>query len=210
MLCERCQKEVAVVHITRMDADSGKAAKHDFCVKCAEEAEGRMFLPGVMKAGWTSYGGVTRAGAVDDAFDLNRFVRAQQGNYEEESYETALAELRGGRKRTHWMWYIFPQLDGLGLSSMAKRYAIRNLEEARAYLEDRVLGPRLVECMQAVLGVEGRSAHEIFGSPDDLKLRSCATLFACVAEKGSVFERVLEKYYGGEQDERTLALLKVG
>ena len=107
------------------------------------------------------------------------------------------------------MWYIFPQLDGLGASSMAKRYAISNLEEARAYLEHRVLGPRLVACMHVVLGVEGRSAHEIFGSPDDLKLRSCATLFACVAEKGSVFEQVLQKYYGGERDARTLELLKV-
>ena len=141
---------------------------------------------------------------MNETRELDRFVRAQEGDY-----ERALAEVRAGRKRTHWMWYIFPQLEGLGSSSMAKRYGIKSMEEARAYLEHPILGPRLVECMEAVLAVEGRTAHEIFGSPDDLKLRSCATLFACVAGTGSVFERVLEKYYGGERDIRTLELLKV-
>jgi uncharacterized protein (DUF1810 family) len=138
----------------------------------------------------------------DDPHDLNRFVRAQENDY-----ARALAEIRGGRKRTHWMWYIFPQLDGLGFSEMARRYAIRSLDEARAYLGHPVLGPRLVECAEAVLAVQGRSAREIFGTPDDLKLRSCATLFAEVSPEGSVFQRVLELYFGGEADGRTLALL---
>jgi uncharacterized protein (DUF1810 family) len=137
-----------------------------------------------------------------DPHDLNRFVRAQ-----EHDYARALAEIRSGRKRTHWMWYIFPQLDGLGFSETARRYAIRGLDEARAYLGHPVLGPRLVECAEAVLAVQGRSAREIFGAPDDLKLRSCATLFAEVAPAGSVFRRVLEVYFGGEADGRTLALL---
>src|SRR5215213_10323708 len=106
----------------------------------------------------------------EDPHDLSRFVQAQA-----EDYERALAEIRGGRKRSHWMWYIFPQVDGLGASPMSRRYAIRSLAEARAYLDHPVLGRRLVESAEAVLGVEGRSAREIFGSPDDMKLRSCAT-----------------------------------
>ena len=137
----------------------------------------------------------------DGPDDLNRFVQAQAG-----VYERALAEIRRGEKRSHWIWYIFPQIDGLGFSSMSKRYAIKGLEEAKAYLEHPILGPRLLECAEAVMRVEGRSANEIFGSPDDLKLRSCATLFACVSPPGSVFERVLAKYYGGEQDAKTLRL----
>jgi len=142
------------------------------------------------------------ARGTDDPFDLDRFVRAQEG-----TYERALAEVRAGRKRTHWMWFVFPQLDGLGSSPTARHYAIKSLAEARAYLAHPVLGPRLVECAEAVVGVEGRSAHDIFGSPDDLKLRSCATLFACVAPPGSVFDRLLAKYYSGERDDRTLQLL---
>jgi uncharacterized protein (DUF1810 family) len=138
----------------------------------------------------------------DDPFDLNRFVAAQ-----EDDYEQALAEIRSGRKRTHWMWYVFPQFAGLGSSSMAERYAIKSAEEAKACLAHPILGPRLVECAEAVLGVEGRSVHEIFGSPDDLKLRSSATLFAAVSPSGSAFERVLDKYYGGEADEKTIHLM---
>lgn len=134
--------------------------------------------------------------------DLNRFLEAQEGDH-----ERALAEVRAGRKRTHWMWYVFPQLDGLGSSDMARRYAIKSRAEAEAYLNHPVLGPRLVECAEAALAVEGRSALEVFGSPDDLKLRSCATLFAAVSPPGSVFERLLEKYYGGRRDEKTLRLL---
>ena len=138
----------------------------------------------------------------DDAYDLGRFVRAQEADY-----ERALSEIKSGRKRSHWMWYIFPQLDGLGFSVTAKRYSIKNLAEATAYLEHPILGPRLLECAEAVLSVEGRSAAEIFGSPDDLKLRSCATLFAGVSPAGSVFDRLLVKYYRGERDRKTLQLL---
>ena len=140
----------------------------------------------------------------DDPYDLSRFVRAQAGDYEH-----ALAEIVSGRKRTHWMWYIFPQLDGLAFSPTAKRYAIKSVEEARAYLAHPVLGPRLLECAEAVVRVEGRSATEIFGSPDDLKLRSCATLFACVLPQGSVFDRLLGKYYEGGRDGNTLRLLGI-
>jgi uncharacterized protein (DUF1810 family) len=107
------------------------------------------------------------------------------------------------------MWYIFPQFEGLGSSAMSRRYAIRNRAEAEAYLMHPVLGPRLLECAEAVVGVEGRSAFEIFGSPDDMKLRSCATLFASVSPPGSVFERLLEKFFRGEPDQATLSLLGV-
>lgn len=139
-----------------------------------------------------------------DPYDLNRFVQAQQGDY-----ERALTEIRGGRKRSHWMWYIFPQVAGLGTSSMACRYAIKNLAEATAYFAHPILGPRLVECAEAALAVEGRSAHEIFGSPDDLKLKSCATLFACVTPPGSVFEKLLARFYAGARDGQTLRLLGI-
>ena len=108
------------------------------------------------------------------------------------------------------MWYIFPQIDGLGFSSTAKHYAIRGLAEAKAYLEHPVLGPRLRECAEAVVSLDGRSATEIFGSPDDLKLRSCATLFASVSPPGSVFDRLLAKYYQGKPDGKTLQLLSTG
>ena len=139
---------------------------------------------------------------LDDPYDLNRFVRAQA-----EDYAQALAEIRRGEKRSHWMWYIFPQIEGLGFSSMSKRYAIKGLDEAKAYLEHPVLGPRLLEGAEAVMSVEGRTANEIFGSPDDLKLRSCATLFARVSPPGSVFERLLAKYYNGTEDAKTVRLL---
>jgi uncharacterized protein (DUF1810 family) len=135
--------------------------------------------------------------------DLTRYLHAQEGVYEQ-----ALAEIRSGRKRSHWMWFIFPQYDGLGFSSTSKLYAIRSVAEARAYLNHPVLGTRLVECCEAVLQIEGRSAREIFGSPDDLKLRSCATLFARVSPVGSVFERVLEKYFQGAEDGETIRLIR--
>jgi uncharacterized protein (DUF1810 family) len=138
-----------------------------------------------------------------DPHDLSRFVQAQ-----ETDYETALSEVRAGRKRSHWMWYIFPQIAGLGASEMSRRYAVQSRAEAAAYLKHPALGPRLVEICDAVLGVEGRSAHDIFGSPDDMKLRSCATLFAAVSPPGSVFERVLQKYFRGEPDGQTLRLLE--
>ena len=121
-----------------------------------------------------------------DPFDLDRFVRAQ-----EDTYAQALAEIRAGRKRTHWMWFVFPQIAGLGSSPMAERYAIESLAEARAYLQHAVLGPSLVECSESACAVDGRSAIEIFGTPDDLKLRSSATLFDAVSAPGSVFDRLL-------------------
>jgi uncharacterized protein (DUF1810 family) len=134
-------------------------------------------------------------------YDLTRFVDAQA-----EDYPRALSELRAGEKRSHWMWYIFPQIAGLGHSAMSRRYAIESVAEARAYLNHPVLGPRLRECFRAVIDIVGRSAHEIFGSPDDLKLRSCATLFDR-ASTGDVFEEVIDKYFDGERDEETLRLL---
>jgi uncharacterized protein (DUF1810 family) len=142
------------------------------------------------------------AGSANDPYDLNRFLRAQ-----EDDYQQALSEIQSGRKRTHWIWYIFPQIDGLASSWMSKQFSVKSLEEARAYLDHPVLGPRLIECAEAVVRVDGRSALDIFGSPDDLKVRSCATLFACVSSPGSVFDRLLGKYYGGQRDDKTLRLL---
>jgi uncharacterized protein (DUF1810 family) len=133
---------------------------------------------------------------------LQRFVDAQTG-----AYPAALAELAAGDKRGHWMWFVFPQIAGLGHSATAQRFAIRDLDEARAYLEHPVLGPRLVEASTALLGVEGRSAEQILGHPDDLKLRSSMTLFAEAADDPAVFRAVLAKYYDGP-DPRTLDLLK--
>lgn len=130
-----------------------------------------------------------------DRHDLNRFVQAQTAHYEQ-----ALAEIRSGRKRSHWMWYVFPQFAGLGLSTMSQRYAINSLAEAEAYLNHPVLGPRLRACAEALLCLEGRSAQAVFGTPDDLKLRSCATLFALVSPEGSVFQRLLDSFFQGEPD----------
>ena len=138
-----------------------------------------------------------------DLHNLNRFIKAQRI-----SYEQALSELRNGQKRSHWMWYVFPQFDGLGSSTNSKQYSIKSVAEAEAYLSHPVLGSRLVECVKAVLRVEGRTAHEIFGSPDDMKLKSCATLFAYVSPPDSVFEQLLNKYFQGKQDGKTLCLLQ--
>ncbi|MCG2593966.1 DUF1810 domain-containing protein [Ramlibacter sp. XY19] len=137
-----------------------------------------------------------------DPFGLERFVRAQ-----EPVYAAVRAELAAGRKRSHWMWFVFPQLRGLGVSSTAQHYGITSLEEARAYLAHPVLGPRLRECVALMLAVEKRSAHDILGSPDDLKFRSCLTLFAQAAPEEHAFAEALEKYYEGVPDERTLAAL---
>lgn len=120
----------------------------------------------------------------DDPFGLSRFTRAQEG-----IYDSVLAELRRGQKRTHWMWFIFPQIDGLAYSATSKHYAIKSIEEARKYLNHPVLGKRLLECAETVIAVEGRSVSEIFGYPDDLKLKSSMTLFAYVADSHSVFVR---------------------
>jgi uncharacterized protein (DUF1810 family) len=143
------------------------------------------------------------AKAEADPFDLERFVKAQEG-----MYHRALAELRMGRKESHWMWFIFPQVAGLGSSSTARFYAIKSRQEAQAYLGHPVLGPRLLECSRALLRRQGKSASEIFGYPDDLKLRSSMTLFDSVSESDSVFARVLAQYYEGQPDDRTLELLK--
>ncbi|WP_338035882.1 DUF1810 domain-containing protein [Halochromatium roseum] len=118
-----------------------------------------------------------------------------------------LAEIRAGQKRTHWMWFIFPQFAGLGTSATARDYAIRSRAEAEAYLAHPLLGPRLIACAEAALSIPQRTAREVFGTPDDLKLRSCATLFAQVSPPDSVFKRLLDRYFGGRSDERTLALL---
>jgi uncharacterized protein (DUF1810 family) len=135
-----------------------------------------------------------------DRYDLRRFVEAQAGVYEQ-----ACAELRAGRKQSHWMWFVFPQIRGLGSSEMAVRYAISSLEEARAYLEHAVLGPRLRECAEIVLGVKGKTVEEIFGDPDDLKFHSSMTLFAEVeGPSEGVFHEALKKYFGGKTDRATL------
>jgi uncharacterized protein (DUF1810 family) len=148
---------------------------------------------------------IKASGAVDhgDPFDLDRFISAQEG-----IYDSVLAELRRGQKRTHWMWFVFPQIDGLAHSATSKYYAIKSIEEARQYSNHPILGARLLECAEAVLAVEGRSVSEIFGYPDDLKLKSSMTLFAYVADPRSVFVRILDKYFQGERDVRTLDLLE--
>ncbi len=138
----------------------------------------------------------------DDPYDLERFVAAQAGDF-----DRALAEIKGGRKRSHWIWYVFPQIDGLGFSSMSRRYAIKSIDEARAYLAHPILGPRLVEICESTLAVDGKSARDIFGSPDDMKVKSCSTLFASVSPPNSVFERLLEKYFHRERDGKTLELI---
>jgi uncharacterized protein (DUF1810 family) len=139
---------------------------------------------------------------MSDPWDIERFVDAQACVYEE-----ALSELRRGRKIGHWMWFVFPQIEGLGHSPTAQQYAISGLDEARGYVAHPVLGPRLVECARVVAGTTGRSAHEIFGSPDDLKLRSSMTLFACAAPDTAEFQHVLDRYFDGELDKRTLERL---
>jgi len=139
-----------------------------------------------------------------DAFDLERFVAAQAPIYDQ-----VVRELRTGRKISHWMWYLFPQLEGLGQSPMAHKYAIRSLEEARAYLVHAILGPHLRECTSLVNSLHDRWLHEIFGSPDDMKFHSCMTLFSRAALDNDVFTKALQQYAGGEEDEATLRLLKV-
>ena len=139
---------------------------------------------------------------MSDPFGLQRFVEAQARNYPD-----ALRELRAGRKASHWMWYVFPQVAGLGSSAMAQTYAIASVEEARAYLDHPMLGRRLRECVEATLAVQGRSAHAVFGSPDDLKFRSCLTLFAAAAPGEPLFRAALDAYFAGEADPATLAKL---
>ena len=137
-----------------------------------------------------------------DPFNLARFRAAQSS-----VYERARAELLAGAKRTHWMWFLFPQLRGLGLSETARLYGIGSQAEAAAYLADPVLGPRLIALSEIALGHADRTARELFGSPDDLKLRSCATLFAAPPDAPPVFGRVLDQFFAGMADPRTQALL---
>jgi uncharacterized protein (DUF1810 family) len=136
----------------------------------------------------------------DDPFDLQRFVDAQAP-----VYERVRTELRNGRKQSHWMWFIFPQIAGLGHSAMAQRYAISSLREAEAYIKHPVLGTRLLECTRLVLQVEGKSAYEILGSPDDMKFHSSLTLFARAAPQEEIFSTALEKYFDGRDDALTIA-----
>lgn len=138
----------------------------------------------------------------NDPHNLQRFVEAQNPVIAE-----VKQELRSGRKRTHWMWYVFPQMEGLGRSRNARRYGISSRDEAQAYLTHSILGPRLRECTEIVNNVAGRTANDIFGSPDDLKFRSSMTLFAAVAEDPTPFKTALDRYYDGQPDPKTLELL---
>jgi uncharacterized protein (DUF1810 family) len=140
---------------------------------------------------------------LDDPYNLQRFVLAQQP-----VYENVRAELRAGQKRSHWMWFMFPQIRGLGYSELAQKFAISSLDEAKAYLQHPVLGARLRECSRLVADAEGRSAEEIFGYPDTLKFRSSMTLFAKASEENDVFSDCLRKYFGGEMDPSTLSQLE--
>ena len=140
---------------------------------------------------------------MNDPHNLQRFVEAQ-----ERDYQSAHAEIKAGQKRSHWMWYIFPQFDGLGFSSTSKHYAIKSLAEAAAYLDHPILGPRLQECVEALLVVTDQTAHEIFGSPDDLKLKSSMTLFAHISPENSGFDRILARYFEGHRDQKSLGLFR--
>ncbi|MDB5002573.1 MAG: calpastatin [Mucilaginibacter sp.] len=134
--------------------------------------------------------------------DLERFIKAQ-----EQDYAIALAEVKNGRKRSHWMWYIFPQIQGLGFSEMAKRYGIKSLDEAEAYIQHPVLGQRLIEICTALLQLKSNDAYAIFGSPDDMKLKSSMTLFASLPDAYPVFQSILDKFFNGEPDSKTLHLI---
>ena len=134
---------------------------------------------------------------------LQRFIDAQQSDY-----ETALSEIKRGRKQSHWMWYIFPQIQGLGFSATSKLYAIRNLQEAQEYLNHPLLGKRLKEITDALINLPSNNAHEIFGSPDDVKLKSSMTLFASLPDADPVFESALKKFFKGEKDAKTLSIIK--
>lgn len=134
--------------------------------------------------------------------DLSRFFEAQ-----ERDFQTALSEIKAGRKQSHWMWYIFPQIAGLGVSSTSKFYSIKDILEAEEYLKHPILGARLIEISNALLKIEGKTANQIFGSPDDMKLKSSMTLFGTLENANPVFQKVLDKYFGGDKDERTLELI---
>jgi uncharacterized protein (DUF1810 family) len=142
------------------------------------------------------------SGEESDPYNLKRFLTAQ-----ENVYSAALAEIRSGRKRSHWMWFIFPQIEGLGRSEISRHYAIKNRDEAIHFLMHPVLGQRLIEISNTLLAVNKKNTEEIFRYPDHLKFKSCMTLFAAVAEPGSVFQLVLNKFFNGEGDPKTMAIL---
>ncbi|RYE20741.1 MAG: DUF1810 domain-containing protein [Sphingobacteriaceae bacterium] len=135
--------------------------------------------------------------------NLNRFLDAQKS-----SYQTALAEIKNGRKRSHWMWYIFPQIQGLGFSETSKSYAIKDASEAEAYLQHPILGARLIEISTVAAQLSANNATQVFGSPDDLKLKSSMTLFAALDQADPVFQSVLDKFFGGKKDNQTLQILQ--
>ena len=141
---------------------------------------------------------------MNNTFDLSRFVEAHN-----QSYETALKEIKNGHKYSHWMWYIFPQIQGLGKSSTSRYYAIKNSGEALAFLNDAYLGGHLIEISQVLMQLDSDNPTEIFGKPDDMKLRSCMTLFASVSDDNSIFHQVINKYFDGKPDKRTLAILQL-
>ena len=138
-------------------------------------------------------------------YDISRFLAAQ-----ERSYMVALSEIRAGRKRTHWIWYIFPQLRGLGMSTTAKHYGISGLDEARAYLADSTLRGRIIEISQALLDLPETDIRAIMGFPDDMKLRSSMTLFQLAEPECEIFQKVLDKYFGGKPDDKTIEICRVG
>ncbi|RZK41895.1 MAG: DUF1810 domain-containing protein [Pedobacter sp.] len=139
---------------------------------------------------------------MNETSDLSRFLEAQQ-----DSYETALTEVKNGRKKSHWMWYIFPQLRGLGFTDTSKYYAINDLKEAKKYLSHPILGKRLIEICDALLKLNNDNANAVFGSPDDLKLRSSITLFSLADKANPIFKRLIDKFFKGHEDEKTLILL---
>ena len=136
-------------------------------------------------------------------YDLSRFLKAQESDY-----ETALAEIRSGRKRSHWIWYIFPQLKGLGFSTLSYHYGIDDIDEAKAYMKDPVLSARLIEISEALLTLRSSNPGAVMGYPDDLKLRSCMTLFQAANPESRTFQAVLDKFFSGKPDEKTLRILK--
>ena len=135
--------------------------------------------------------------------NLSRFIEAQKNDYQK-----ALSEIINGRKQSHWMWYVFPQIDGLAFSSTSKFYSIKNLDEAQQYLNHPVLGTRLIEISNALLSLKSRNPNQILGSPDDLKLKSSMTLFSSLTETNPVFQKVLDEFFNGAKDDKTLQILK--
>jgi len=173
-------------------------------IGCHPSSVGADSIARPIDSDWASAGSaIDDAGTdMDDPYNLRRFVEAQ-----EPVYAHVLAELRAGSKRSHWMWFIFPQIAGLGHSETARHFAISSREEAAAYLEHPILGPRLRKCCLLATLVEGRSARQIFGTPDDLKFRSSLTLFAEVASDNAIFKTALQKFFSGEPDALTLERL---